>query len=124
MNPQTIARVTGVLFLITYITSIPAAFFLYPPILNDPNYIVGAGADTSVRLGALLELILVVANIGSAVVLWPVAKRVNEILALGFVGSCHGKRLHSRRRPQPPYGRDVATGRGCGGGGRLARHRR
>jgi len=36
-------------------------------------------------LGALLELILVVANIGSAVVLWPVAKRVNEILALGFV---------------------------------------
>jgi hypothetical protein len=85
MNPQTIARLTGVLFLITYITSIPAAFFLYPPVLTDPNYIVGAGADTSVRLGALLELILVVANIGSAVVLWPVAKRVNEILALGFV---------------------------------------
>ncbi|HLL39616.1 MAG TPA: DUF4386 domain-containing protein, partial [Rubrobacteraceae bacterium] len=45
----------------------------------------GAGADTSVRLGALLELILVVANIGTAVVLWPVLKRVNEILALGFV---------------------------------------
>jgi hypothetical protein len=85
MNPQTIARLTGVLFLITYITSIPAAFFLYPPVLTDPNYIVGAGADTSVSLGALLELILVVANIGSAVVLWPVAKRVNEILALGFV---------------------------------------
>ena len=85
MNPQTIARVTGVLFLITYITSIPAAFFLYPPVLDNPNYIVGAGADTSVRLGALLELILVVANIGTAVVLWPVLKRVNEILALGFV---------------------------------------
>jgi hypothetical protein len=85
MNPQTIARLTGVLFLITYITSIPAAFFLYPPVLTDPNYIVGVGADTSVRLGALLELILIVANIGSAVVLWPVAKRVNEILALGFV---------------------------------------
>ncbi len=85
MNPQKIARVAGVLFLITYITSIPAAFFLYPPVLDNPNYIVGAGADTSVRLGALLELILVVANIGSAVVLWPVLKRVNEILALGFV---------------------------------------
>ena len=85
MNPQKIARVAGVLFLITYITSIPAAFFLYPPVLDNPNYIVGAGADTSVSLGALLELILVVANIGTAVVLWPVLKRVNEILALGFV---------------------------------------
>ena len=83
MNPQTIARVTGVLFLITYITSIPAYFFYVP--LDDPNYIVGSGADTSVRLGALLELILVVANIGSAVVLYPVVKRVNDILALGFV---------------------------------------
>ena len=87
MNPQKIARVAGVLFLITYITSIPAAFFLYPPVLDNPNYIVGAGADTSVRLGALLELILVVANIGTAVVLWPVLKRVNEILALGFVAA-------------------------------------
>jgi hypothetical protein len=73
------------LFLITYVTSIPAAFFLYPPVLDDPNYIVGAGADTSVSLGAFLELLLIIANIGTAVVLWPVAKRVNEILALGFV---------------------------------------
>jgi hypothetical protein len=73
------------LFLVTYVTSIPAAFFLYPPVLDDPNYIVGAGADTSVSLGAFLELLLIIANIGTAVVLWPVAKRVNEILALGFV---------------------------------------
>jgi hypothetical protein len=73
------------LFLVTYVTSIPAAFFLYPPVLTDPNYIVGAGADTRVSFGAFLELILIIANIGSAVVLWPVAKRVNEILALGFV---------------------------------------
>ena len=85
MDPQKIARVAGVLFLITYITSIPAAFFLYPPLLGNPNYIVGAGADTSVSLGALLEVILIIANIGTAVVLWPVLKRVNEILALGFV---------------------------------------
>jgi hypothetical protein len=85
INPQTIARVTGVLFLITYVTSIPAAFFLYPPVLDDPRYIVGAGADTRVSFGAFLELLLIIANIGTAVVLWPVAKRVNEILALGFV---------------------------------------
>src|SRR5687767_13830199 len=85
MNPQEIARVTGVLFLITYITSIPAFFVLYPPVLDDPRYIVGAGADTSVSLGAFLELILIIANIGTAVVLYPVVKRVNEILALGYV---------------------------------------
>jgi hypothetical protein len=36
-------------------------------------------------LGALLELLLIIANIGTAVVLYPVLKRVNEILALGFV---------------------------------------
>jgi Domain of unknown function (DUF4386) len=85
INPQQIARVTGVLFLVTYITSIPAFFVFYPPVLDDPRYIVGAGADTSVSFGAFLEVILIIANIGTAVVLWPVAKRVNEILALGFV---------------------------------------
>jgi hypothetical protein len=84
MNPQKIARVTGVLFLITFATSIPAYFF-YVPVLDDPRYVVGAGADTSVSLGAFLELLLIIANIGTAVVLYPVVKRVNEILALGYV---------------------------------------
>jgi hypothetical protein len=85
MNPQTIARVKGVLFLITFITSIPAAFVFYAPVLDDPRYIVGAGADTSVQGGAFLELILIIANIGTAVVLFPILKRQNEILALGYV---------------------------------------
>ena len=84
MNPQKIARVTGVLFLITFATSIPAYFF-YVPVLDDPRYVVGVGADTSVSFGALLELVLIVANIGTAVVLYPVVRRVNEILALGYV---------------------------------------
>ncbi len=86
MNPQKIARVTGVLFVITFIASIPPVLFLYGPLLDDPRYIVGGGAaDHGVALGALLELILIIANIGTAVVLYPVVKRVNEILALGFV---------------------------------------
>ena len=50
-HPQTIARVFGVLYLITFITSIPAYFFLVP-VLDDPRYIVGAGADTRVSFGA------------------------------------------------------------------------
>jgi hypothetical protein len=86
MNPQQIARVTGVLFLITYITSIPPVLFLYGPLLDDPRYIVGGGAaDNGVSLGALFELLLIIANIGTAVVLYPVVKRVSEILALGYV---------------------------------------
>jgi hypothetical protein len=85
VNSQRIARVTGVLFVITYITSIPA-FFLYGPLLDDPRYILSGGAaDNGASLGALLELILIIANIGTAVVLYPIVKRVNEILALGFV---------------------------------------
>src|SRR5215211_8335462 len=80
-----IASVTGWLFLITFITSIPAAFVLYPRVLNDPNYIVSAGADMGVKLGALLEVILVVANIGTAVVLYPLLKRQNHTVALGYV---------------------------------------
>jgi hypothetical protein len=83
-HPQTIARVFGVLFLITFITSIPAYFF-YVPVLDDPRYIVGAGADTRVSFGAFLELILIIANIGTAVVLYPIVRRQNEILALGYV---------------------------------------
>ncbi|MDQ5852569.1 MAG: DUF4386 domain-containing protein, partial [Chloroflexota bacterium] len=83
-HPQTIARVFGVLFLITFVTGIPAYFF-YVPVLDDPDYIVGAGADTSVTLGAFLELLLIIANIGTAVVLFPIVRRQNEILALGYV---------------------------------------
>ena len=84
-STRKIALVTGVLFVITFITAIPAQLFLYQPVLSDPNYIVGAGADTLVRLGALLEVILVVANIGTAVVLYPIVKRQNEGVALGYV---------------------------------------
>jgi Domain of unknown function (DUF4386) len=87
MIPQTIARVTGVLFLITFITAIPAAFVFYAPVLDDPRYIVGAGADISVQWGAFLEMIRIIANIGTAVVLFPILKRQNEILALGYVSA-------------------------------------
>jgi hypothetical protein len=74
-----------VLFLITFVTAIPAQFIFYAPVLNDPGYITGAGADTQVFLGAFLELLLIIANIGTAVALFPILKRQNEILALGYV---------------------------------------
>ena len=81
------ALVAGVLFVITYVTSIPAQLVLYGPVLHDANYIVSAGADAGVALGALLELLLIIANCGTAVVLFPILKRQSEGLALGFVAA-------------------------------------
>jgi hypothetical protein len=79
------ARAFGVLYLITFVTSIPAAL-LYGPLLDHPvRYIAGAGHDTQILLGALLELLLIVANIGTAVVIFPIVRRQNEELALGYV---------------------------------------
>jgi Domain of unknown function (DUF4386) len=79
------ARLTGVLFLVTYVTSIPAVA-LYAP-LNNHDFILGAGTDTSVQIGAFLEILLIVANVGTAITLFPVLRRHNETLALGFVAS-------------------------------------
>jgi Domain of unknown function (DUF4386) len=82
------ARVAGVLFIITFLTSIPAALLLYTPVLEDASYIVGAGAgDAGVALGAFLEVLLIIANVGTAVVLFPILKRQSEPLALGYVAA-------------------------------------
>jgi hypothetical protein len=79
------ARVFGVLYLITFATSIPA-LALYQPVLDHPVlYIAGAGHDTQILLAALLELLLIIANIGTAVVIFPILRRQNEELALGYV---------------------------------------
>jgi Domain of unknown function (DUF4386) len=80
------ALVVGVLFILTFVTSIGGAI-AYGPVLSDPNYIIGAGADTRVLLGAFLELFLIITNIGCAVVLFPLLKRQNESLALGYVAA-------------------------------------
>jgi Domain of unknown function (DUF4386) len=75
----------GVLYLITFATSIPA-LWLFQPVLDDPSaYVAGAGHDNRIFLGAFLELLLIIANIGTAVVVYPLLKRVSEICALGYV---------------------------------------
>jgi hypothetical protein len=84
-STRKVAFVAGLLFIITFVASIPAALALYKAVLDQPNYIVGAGADGRIAFGALLEMILIVANIGTAVVLFPILKRQNERLALGYV---------------------------------------
>jgi hypothetical protein len=78
------ALVAGVLYQVTFLSSIPAVFLLHP-VLHDPDYIVGAGADTQVRIGAALDLVNALACIGTAVALFSVVKRQHEGFALGFV---------------------------------------
>jgi len=79
------ARVFGVLYLVTFITSIPA-LALYQPVLDHPiGYIAGAGQNNRILFGVLLELLLIIANIGTAVVIFPIVRRQSEELALGYV---------------------------------------
>jgi Domain of unknown function (DUF4386) len=79
------ARWFGVLYLITFVTSIPA-LLLYEPALRHPaGYIAGAGHDKRILLGALLELLLIIANIGTAVVIVPIMRRQFEELSIGYV---------------------------------------
>jgi hypothetical protein len=81
------ARIFGVLYLATFATSIPA-LLLYETVLRHPvSYVAGAGHDKQVLLGVLLELLLIIANIGTAVVIFPIVRRQNEELALGYVAA-------------------------------------
>ena len=80
------ALVTGVLFIVTFITSIPA-LALYGPVLNGSHYILSGGADTRIFVGAFLEVLLAIAGIGTAVAIFPIVKRQNESIALGYVAA-------------------------------------
>ena len=88
-DPRTIGRVFGWLFVATFVTSIPAYFILYTPVRDDPSLITGTGADptASVALGAALEVFLIIANVGTAVVIYPILKRQSEIGAVGYVSA-------------------------------------
>jgi hypothetical protein len=80
------ARLAGIFFLLTFVTSIPAVL-LYEPLLKHTNYILGAGADHRIAFGAFLEVLLAISNIATAVVLFPILRRQSESLSLGYVAS-------------------------------------
>jgi hypothetical protein len=78
------ALIAGALYLLTFV-SIPT-LALYSP-LREPNYVVGPGPDTPVIVGGILEIIVALAGISTAVVLFPVLKKQNDSLALGLVAA-------------------------------------
>ena len=81
-------HLTGILWLVTYVTSIPA-LIIYNPILkhHGGGYLLGSGHDKQIAFAALLEVLLIIANIGTAVVPYAIYRRYSESLALGFVAS-------------------------------------
>ena len=128
------ALVGGILYLVTFVGSIPAAF-LVGPALNDPNYVLGAGADQQVGLAAIFELVNVFGLIGCGIAFFSVVRHVHEGLAIGYLAtrlfegaiitmassacsrsSRSGSRsqrllMASRSRRSPPHSPRFATGR-------------
>jgi hypothetical protein len=87
MDTRRIAAVTGWLWIVTFVTSIPARFILYAPILDEPSYVTGAGEEARalLALGAVFELFLIISNVGTAVVPYSIHKRYSEVGAVGYV---------------------------------------
>src|SRR6476646_2922371 len=76
--------IAGILYLLTFV-SIPT-LFLYNPV-KSANYVIGNGPDTRAIIGAVLEIIVALAGISTAVVLFPILKKKNESAALGLVAA-------------------------------------
>lgn len=85
-SEQRTARIMGAWFLATFVFSIPALLF-YDPVLNHASYVLGDGADTRVALGAVFEILSATSGIATAVVIFPIVKRVSESIALGYVAA-------------------------------------
>jgi hypothetical protein len=80
------ARVAGIAYLVTFAASIPAVL-LIRPILDNPEYIVSVGSDTRVLVGCLLDAVNAIACVATAVAVFPVVRRQNESMAVGFITS-------------------------------------
>src|SRR5699024_5613641 len=79
------AAIVGILFIITWITSIPA-LMLYSPVLNKPDFLAnGAAHEHRIILGAFLELLVIVSVAGTGIALFPVLRKHDVRLALGYL---------------------------------------
>jgi len=126
MNYRRVASFTGWLWIITFVTSIPARFWFYAPVLDhEGNYVTGAGTDaqTLIAIGAVLELLLIISNVGTAVVPYSIHKRVHEAGAVAYVTArlveCTFIAIGivcmlaiSSLRQDAPSGTDAAVGQG------------
>ena len=126
MNYRRIATFTGWLWILTFVTSILARLFFYAPVLDkEGSYVSGAGSDarTLIGIGAVLELLLIISNVGTAVVPYSIHKRVHEAGAVAYVAArlveCTfiavgivAMLAVSTLRQDGPNGTDAAVGQG------------
>lgn len=79
-NHRRLAAITGALYLVTFVTSFPALMLKTP-------FLAGATDPTGIRWAIVLEIVLALSCVGTAVAIYPVTRRFNHGLALGFVAS-------------------------------------
>ena len=84
LSSRKISLTAGILYLLTFV-SVPT-LAIYGQV-KSANYILGAGPDTSAIIGGILEIIVALAGIATAVVLFRVLKKQNETLALGLIAA-------------------------------------
>ena len=90
MDIQKTARLFGWLFIATFVTSIAAKILFIQGVGGDfahLEFTPGSLSENTIYVAAILEFLLIVTNIGTAVVLYPVVKRQSEGLAMGYVGA-------------------------------------
>jgi hypothetical protein len=90
MDLRRTGRIFGWFFIATFITSIPARLLFVDGLgatWTDTFFNAGAVSDTSLKLGSILEFLLIGANIATAVVIYPLVKRQSATLALGYVAA-------------------------------------
>ena len=88
MDTRRTARIFGWLFIATFITSIGAKILFVTGVggsLSQLQFTPGGLSESKVYLGAILEFLLIVTGVGTAVVLYPIVKKQSEGLALGYV---------------------------------------
>ncbi len=82
-----IARITGILFIIATIAGTAGAAAL-APILTDANYLINASTKQSnVIAGVIFTLIMAIAAAGIPITMYPILKRQNKSLAIGYIGA-------------------------------------
>lgn len=75
----------GILFLISHVTSVLAAFVFFAPVIADSEYVLGETPDTGLLVGGVLELFLALSVLGTSVALYTVVRRVSAGFAIGYV---------------------------------------
>jgi hypothetical protein len=88
LDTRRTGRIFGWFFIGTFVTAIPARLLFVDGLdasWTDMRFIPGAGSNTSLKVGAILEFGVIATNIATAVVIYPLVKRLSETVSLGYV---------------------------------------